>query len=166
MSARAAASPARPRARNAASSPRPRARSAQAQARTGARSAAAERAADDAPAQRRRPRPLAVLVSLVIVVASVGLLAVLLFPWQSLTSQRRSIDHATDTLARLQAETAHLEARVAEAKDPVVVERIAREQFSLVREGDQLIRLNVDPADVVALPSAWPLPGVAYLLGN
>ena len=109
---------------------------------------------------------MAVLFGIVIVVSAVGLLSVLLFPWQSLTSQRRSIDHATDTLARLQAETAHLETRVAEAKDPVVVERIAREQLSLVREGDQLIRLNVDPADVVMLPTAWPLPGVAHLLGN
>ena len=166
MSARAAAAPARTRARNAAASPRTSARSAQGQTRTGARSGDAERAADDALPQRRRPRPLAVLVSLVIVVGAVGLLAVLLFPWQSLTSQRSNIDHATDTLARLQAETAHLEARVVEAKDPVVVERIAREQFSLVREGDQLIRLNVDPADVVTLPPTWPLPGVAYLLGN
>ena len=113
-----------------------------------------------------RPRPLAVLVGLVIVVSAVGLLAVLLFPWQSLTSQRRSIDHAADTLERLQAETSHLAAQVADAKDPVVVERIAREQLSLVREGDTLYRLNVDPADVIALPAAWPLPGVAHLLGD
>lgn len=135
-------------------------------ARTRSGSAGAERAAGDAPSQRRRPRPLAVLASLVIVVGAVGLLAVLLFPWQSLTSQRRSIDHAADTLARLQAETARLAEQVAEAKDPVVVERIAREQLSLVREGDTLYRLNVDPADVVTLPPAWPLPGVAHLLHN
>ncbi len=110
---------------------------------------------------------MTVLVGLVIVVSAVGLLAVLLFPWQLLTSQRRSIAHAEETLARLQAETSHLSERVADAKDPVVVARIAREQFSLVREGDILYRLNVDPADdVVDLPSAWPLPGVAYLLGD
>ncbi len=124
----------------------------------------------DMPTQTRRrqgrPRPLAVLVGLVIVVSAVGLLAVLLFPWQSLTSQRRSIDHAADTLERLQAETSHLAVQVAEAKDPVVVERIAREQLSLVREGDTLYRLNVDPADVITLPPAWPLPGVAHLLGD
>lgn len=125
--------------------------------------------ADTSTQTRRRegrPRPLAVFVGLVIVVSAVGLLAVLLFPWQSLTSQRRSIDHAADTLERLQAETSHLAARVADAKDPVVVERIAREQLSLVREGDTLYRLNVDPADVVTLPAAWPLPGVAHLLGD
>jgi cell division protein FtsB len=124
----------------------------------------------DTPTQARRregrPRTLAVLVGVVIVVSAVGLLAMLLFPWQSLTSQRRNIDHAADTLERLQAETSHLAVRVAEAKDPVVVERIAREQLSLVREGDTLFRLNVDPADVVALPLAWPLPGVAHLLGD
>lgn len=113
-----------------------------------------------------RPRPLAMFVGLVIVVSAVGLLAMLLFPWQSLTSQRRSIDHAADTLERLQAETSHLAAQVADAKDPVVVERIAREQLSLVREGDTLYRLNVDPADVITLPAGWPLPGVAHLLGD
>ena len=105
-------------------------------------------------------------VGLVIVVSAAGLLAVLLFPWPSLTSQRRNIDHASDTLARLQVETAHLAEQVAQAKDPVVVERIAREQLSLVRDGDTLYRLNVDPADVVKLPPAWPLRGVAHLLGN
>ena len=123
-------------------------------------------ASDASPQRRSRPRPIAMLFGIVMVVSAVGLLAVLLFPWQSLTSQRRSIDHAADTLARLQAETAHLATEVAEAKDPVVVERIAREQLSLVREGDTLYRLNVDPADVIALPSSWPLPGVAHLLGD
>ena len=124
----------------------------------------------NAPTQLRRrqgrPRVMTVLVGLVIMVSAVGLLAVLLFPWQSLTSQRRNIDHASDTLARLQAETAHLATQVAQANDPVVVERIAREQLSLVRDGDTLYRLNVDPADVVKLPPAWPLRGVAHLLGN
>ena len=134
------------------------------------RAAAKNAAPASTPTQARRregrPRPLAVLVGLAIVVSAVGLLAVLLFPWQSLTSQRRSIEHAADTLERLQAETSHLAAQVADAKDPVVVERIAREQLSLVREGDTLYRLNVDPADVITLPAAWPLPGVAHLLGH
>lgn len=124
----------------------------------------------DTPVGRRRlrsgRRTVTVLVGLVIVVSSVGLLAVLLFPWQSLTSQRRNIAHAEETLARLQAETSHLSEQVADARDPVVVERIAREQLSLVREGDTLYRLNVDPADAVNLPRAWPLPGVAHLLGG
>ena len=113
-----------------------------------------------------RARVMATLVGLAIVVSAVGLLAVLLFPWQSLNSQRRNIDHAADTLERLQAETAHLADQVADARDPVVVERIAREQLSLVREGDTLYRLNVNPAEVITLPSAWPLPGVAHLLGD
>ena len=130
------------------------------------RAAPRDAAADTTPLPRRRPRPLATLLGLVIVVSAVGLLSVLLFPWQSLTSQRRNIDHATDTLQRLRAETSHLEIQVAEAKDPVVVERIAREQLSLVREGDVLYRLSVDPADVMTLPPAWPLPGVAHLLGD
>ena len=113
-----------------------------------------------------RPRAMAVVAGLIVAIAAVGVVAVLLLPWQNLSSQRRSIDHATETLARLQAETSHLDQRVAEAKDPVVVERIAREQLSLVREGDTLYRLNVDPADAVSLPLAWPLPGVAHLLGG
>ena len=112
-----------------------------------------------------RRRVMAMVAGLIVAFAAVGLVAVLLLPWQNLSSQRRSIDHATETLARLQAETSHLEQRVTEAKDPIVVERIAREQLSLVRDGDTLYRLNVDPADAVSLPRAWPLPGVAHLLG-
>ncbi len=109
---------------------------------------------------------MVMLVAALVLVGAVGALLVLLTPWQSLANQRRNIDHATDTLARLQAETSQLAEQVAEAKDPVVVERLARAQLSLVREGDTLYRLNVDPADVVALPAAWPLPGVAHLLGD
>lgn len=115
---------------------------------------------------RSRPKVMATLVGLVVVVSAIGLLAVVLFPWQSLTSQRRSIAESEDTLTRLQAETTHLATQVAQAQDPVVVERIAREQLSLVREGDTLYRLSVDPAEAVSLPPAWPLPGVAHLLGT
>lgn len=101
---------------------------------------------------------------MIVAIAAVGLLAVLLFPWQHLANQRRSIDYATETLTRLTDENTLLAERVADAKDPVVVERIAREQLSLVRDGDTLYRLSVDPADTVKLPPAWPLRGVEHLL--
>lgn len=101
---------------------------------------------------------LAVIVGIMAVVAA-GL------PWQALSQQNSDITEAREALARLAAETAWLEEQTAMADDPVHVERLAREHLRMVREGDILFRINVSPSDVVDLPAAWPLPGVAHLLG-
>ncbi len=109
----------------------------------------------------RLVRAFTVLVALTAVVA---ILLLLVFPTQALLDQRQRIDDAEATLAALRSESSGLEDRVAAGTDPIIVERVAREQLSLVREGDILYRLSVDPANAVDLPASWPLPGVRHLL--
>ena len=104
------------------------------------------------------------VTGLVAVAAVAVILLMLVFPTQAYFEQRDRIEEAEGTLAALQRETTELEQRVASGTDPVVVERVAREQLSLIREGDRLYRLSVDPADAVDLPVTWPLPGVRHLL--
>lgn len=95
------------------------------------------------------------------------LLAFLVFPTQAYFSQRDQIDAAEATLEALRLERSDLQTQVAAGTDPVVVERVAREKLGLIREGDRLYRLSVDPTDAVDLPASWPLPGVRHLLtGN
>jgi cell division protein FtsB len=107
------------------------------------------------------------LITVLVAVAAVAvILLMLVFPTQAYFEQRDRIDDAEATLAALRRETTELERRVAAGTDPVVVERVAREQLSLVREGDRLYRLSVDPADAVDLPVTWPLPGVRHLLAG
>ena len=102
---------------------------------------------------------VAALVAVGIVTIVVGV-----FPTGDYFGQRDRIQQAEATLAALRTETAELEARVAAGTDPVVIERVAREKLGLIREGDRLYRLSVDPADAVDLPANWPLPGVRHLL--
>ena len=105
------------------------------------------------------------LLSVVVGFAAVAvILLMLVFPTQAYFQQRDRISDAEANLDALREESAELQAQVDAGTDPVVVERIAREQLSLIRDGDQLYRLSVDPADAVDLPPSWPLPGVRHLL--
>lgn len=124
------------------------------------------------PARTRLPRyqhlaakSLIALAVLVAGVAGVALLAVFVFPTQQYFDQRDRIEHSEQVLERLRTETERLSGQVAAAQDPVAVERNARERLSLVRAGDTLYQLDVDPANSVRLPNDWPLVGVRYLLG-
>jgi len=111
-----------------------------------------------------RSRLVRLLGGLIALTAVVAMLVLVVFPTQALFDQRERIDDAEATLAALRTESVGLEERVSAGTDPIVVERVAREQLSLVREGDLLYRLSVDPADAVDLPASWPLPGVRHLL--
>lgn len=97
-------------------------------------------------------------------IAVVAVLLLLVFPTQQYLGQRDNIDDARETLAALRAETAALDEQVRSMDDPVVVERLAREQLSLTHPGEQLYRLNVDPRTALEWPAAWPLPGLKALL--
>ena len=109
-------------------------------------------------------RLLRAITALVVLAAVVVLLLMLVFPTRVYFEQRERIADAEATLAALRSETASLAIEVRAGTDPVVVERVAREQLGLIREGDRLYRLSVDPADAVDLPVSWPLPGVRHLL--
>jgi cell division protein FtsB len=96
--------------------------------------------------------------------AVLAVLLVLVFPTRQYRDQRDRIDDSRVTLAALRAETTALQEQVQSMGDPVVVERLAREQLSLLQPGDELYRLSIDPRDALDLPANWPLPGLRVLL--
>ena len=63
-----------------------------------------------------------------------------IFPFRQIIADRRSVSLAQEELLALRAENEHLEAEVAALETDAEVERLAREQFGLVRPGGDRLR--------------------------
>ncbi|MFH1331239.1 MAG: septum formation initiator family protein [Actinomycetota bacterium] len=74
---------------------------------------------------------LALAALVVVVVTAAGI-----FPFRQIIADRRSVALAQDKLLAMRVENAHLEAAVAVLQTDEEVERLAREQFGLVRPGE------------------------------
>lgn len=72
---------------------------------------------------------LAALVAVVVTAAGI-------FPFRQIIADRRTVSLAQEKLLALRGENSHLEAEVAALQSDVEVERLAREQFGLVRPGE------------------------------
>ena len=103
-----------------------------------------------------------VLFALVLV-AGLSLLAALFLPYRQYMDQEESVQRAEQELVELREQRTQMEERLEKANDPIEKERYAREQMSLVYEGDEIFRVVV-PDDVLQLPEGWHLPGVAFLV--
>jgi cell division protein FtsB len=118
-----------------------------------AESAADVEAAEQSHPNRRRRIVLAIWTTAVVVVA--GLLLLLVLPTRAWLSQRSAIASAERTLAVLQTENAKLSARVSALQTPEEIERVAREQYNLADQGEQVFSVLPAPA-LTNLPSGWP----------
>jgi cell division protein FtsB len=99
--------------------------------------------------------------------AALVLLVFSILPVRQYLDRREDVREAAATLDAIQNEIAGLKEQVELATDKVIVERKAREDMSLIREGDKLYRLSVDPSTALQWPLNWPLPGLRHLLiGN
>jgi cell division protein FtsB len=76
--------------------------------------------------------------SILALVALAGLAVVLagIFPFRQIIAQNRAVDLAEHKLEAIRSENARLEARITALQTPEEVERLAREQFGLVRPGE------------------------------
>ena len=90
-----------------------------------------------------RRRGWAVVVSLVVI----GVLFVAVFPTRTWLTQRRDLLATEQRLAVLATENAELAARVQRLNTDAEIERLAREQYNLVRPGEEAYAI---------LPSAPP----------
>jgi cell division protein FtsB len=99
---------------------------------------------------------------LVSVVAVVVLFAAV-FPTRTYLAQRASISRAEEQLAVLDEQNRALEERAAELRDDAEIERLAREQYNLVRPGEEAYALLPSPAPPA--PAASTPAGGAEALG-
>ena len=72
-----------------------------------------------------------------VTVVLVGFLFVAVFPTRAWVSQQRAISHAEEQLDVLEEQNALLEERIASLHDDEEIERLAREQYNLVRPGEE-----------------------------
>jgi cell division protein FtsB len=94
---------------------------------------------------------LTALVGLVITAAGV-------FPFRQLIAERRSVSLAQEKLLALRAENSHLDDQVAVLQTDVEVERLAREQFGLVRPGEIAYVVVAPEGEEAAALEEPPLP--------
>ena len=121
--------------------------------RTTDRDAAAPRYTTD---QVRRRRAIALRASVTALVV-VGLLFVVVFPVSAWLDQRSTLGQSERRLQTLQRERKRLDRQAARMSSPSEVEKIARDQFGMVRPGEQAYAAVPGPSATTTtstLPSA------------
>jgi cell division protein FtsL len=85
------------------------------------------------------------------------LAATAVYPLRQYVAQQGRIDRLKTKQAALQAANARLEQERARLKDPAYVEQLAKQDFHMVKPGEQTWLLTgTPPADKVAAPAAGP----------
>ncbi len=102
---------------------------------------------------RRRRILTAVWTSAVIVAA--GLLLLLVLPTRAWLAQRNDIASAEQKLSVIETENVKLQARLKALQTPEEIERVAREQYNLSSDGEQVFSILPAPA-LTNLPTGWP----------
>ena len=93
-----------------------------------------------------------------VTVALVGFLFVAVFPTRTWMAQQQSIADAEEQLRVLDEQNVLLEERVAALHDDEEIERLAREQYNLVRPGEEAYALL--PPAPTDTPASIPAAGV------
>lgn len=102
---------------------------------------------------RRAGRLLGIAAGLLVALA---VLALGMFPTRIFLDQRAATAEANERLEVLRAQNAAYEERIATLQDPEEVERLAREQFNLVKPGEEAYAVLPAPLPRLELPEVWP----------
>jgi cell division protein FtsL len=108
-------------------------------------------------------RRLWVLLASVVLVAALFLFV---FPTRTYLAQRESLAGAEERLDVLQRENELLEQRISTLRTDAEIERIAREQYNLVRPGEEAFAVLPPPAPPVELPDGWPFDQLEPLVNQ
>ena len=76
-------------------------------------------------------------------------------------AQRSDIGEAEANLAAIEADNHDLQERLDRIGDPATVERIARRDLGLVREGEESYTILPPPTAGLVMPDTWPFNRVA-----
>ena len=97
-------------------------------------------------------------------VTLIGLLFIGVYPTRTYLAQRSSLGRAQHQLEVLKTENARLDERVKALDTDAEIERLAREQYNLVREGEEAYAILPAPPAPITLPHVWPFTGLAEKL--
>ena len=99
--------------------------------------------------RRRVRRAVGPAVASVLIV---GVLFLAVFPTRTYLAQRASTQAAREKVAVLQRENVALERRADQLQDDAEIERLAREQYNLVRPGEEAYAVLPPPAPSTTVP--------------
>ena len=94
---------------------------------------------------------LIALLALAVTVAGI-------LPFRQVLAQRNAVDAAEERLAAIEEENRLLETRIAALQTPEEIERLAREQFGLVRPGETAYVVVTPPEELLPQPEPEPEP--------
>jgi cell division protein FtsB len=83
-------------------------------------------------------------------------LALGVFPTSSFLDQRHEVSREEERLAILQQQNEALAAQLDQLSTPEEIERLAREQYNLVRPGEEAYSVLPAPLPALELPDVWP----------
>ena len=112
--------------------------------------------------QRRRPRAL--LWTLLASMTVVALLFVGVYPVRTYLAQRASLHRAERQIDVLKTHNDKLAQQAQQLNTDSEIERLAREQYNLVRPGEQAFAILPAPPPPIELPPVWPFTGLAKKL--
>ena len=119
-----------------------------------------------AKARRDRRAHGKLLGATLLTIALAAFLLIAYFPTRTYLSQRRDTQAAAHQLAALKAHNAALDRRITRLQTKDEIERIARQEYGLVRPGEESYAILPAPPPPVKLPNVWPFVGVADTLNQ
>lgn len=115
--------------------------------------------------ERRPARVRRAIWPLLVTCLLVAALFVFVFPTRTYLAQRAETQRTEHQLQVLQEQNDALSARVTALDTDAEIERIAREQFDLIRPGEQAFAILPAPA-ITDLPAGFPFDLIRKLLGR
>ena len=114
---------------------------------------------------RRGPRVTRAIWPILVTGLLIAALFVFVFPTRTYLAQRAETQRTQHQLDVLREQNDALSARVTALNTDAEIERIAREQFDLVRPGEQAFAILPAPA-ITDLPAGFPFDLIRKLLGR
>ncbi len=106
------------------------------------------------------------IVPVLVALAFVAVLFVGVFPTRTYLAQRDEMAQSRDRLSELDTANVELQARVDALESPAEVERLAREEFGMVRPGEEPYRILPAPEQPVPVPDTWPFGRLGALYAS
>ena len=119
----------------------------------------------DERSPRRAPRVRRAIWPILVTGLLIAALFVFVFPTRTYLAQRAETQRTQHQLDVLREQNDALSARVTALDTDAEIERIAREQFDLVRPGEQAFAILPAPA-ISDLPAGFPFDLIRKLLGR
>lgn len=95
-----------------------------------------------------------------------GVLFLGVFPTRTYIEKKQAVATNEARLQELDTVNAKAQAQVDALKTDAEIERIAREQYGLVKPGEETYHVLPSPQDPVQVPDAWPFNRFHHRLGK